>query len=81
MKKLDPGHTRHPLIDHEQGDRLVALLQLSGGIQRHGARIGPNDTILFAEMRAQVAFDSAQHRGIVVHCKDNGFTHNVYCSL
>ena len=70
-QELDPGHLRHPLVDHEERHGAAAQGQLANRLQRVVARIGRHDPVLVPVARAQVALDGAQHGQIVIDGQDD----------
>jgi hypothetical protein len=67
---LDPGQLRHPLVGGDEGDRLVAQLELRQHLERLPAGRGVDDAVFGAVAGAQVAGDGPGHGRVVVDNED-----------
>ena len=76
LKKLDPRHTRHALIAEQQGNRLLAGLQLGQGIQGSLPAGRPHHAVGGPVLAAQVLDNGFQNAYVVIHRQQNGSRHN-----
>src|ERR1700682_5896585 len=74
-EETDAVHLRHALIGEQQGDGIVAGLELAQRGQRGAAGIRAHYAVTVGIMAAEIALDSAQHLRIVVHRQHDRLGH------
>ena len=60
-------HVRHALIGKKQGDRIVSSFEFAQGAEAGAAGVGAHDAVFLRVVAAQVAFDGAEHFGIIIN--------------
>ncbi len=66
LEELHAGHPRHPLVDDQEGHRLLRQPQLAERFQCFAARTRPQDAVMLRIPGAEVACDGAQHLRVIV---------------
>ncbi len=75
LEHLDAAHAGHALVADDQGDGLVAGLELGQGVERGLAAGGAHDAVGGPILAAQVLDHGFQHAYVVVNRQKDGPSH------
>src|SRR5207302_4671666 len=77
LEEIDAGHTGHALVGEEEGDGIVAVLELAADIERRTAGRRPDDTVVLAIVTAKILDYSLQDTGVVVDSEQDRLRHTL----